>query len=218
MGHYIRSFPPTARPYNPQLGEAPAIDPSARIFDSTVGAWTEIGPRSVISESSFDDYSYAASDVQIAYAEVGRFCSLAADVRINPVNHPLDRVTQHHCTYRRIAYGFDTVDDAAIFAWRRAARCVIGHDVWIGHGAIIMPGVTVGTGAVVGSGAVVTRDVEPYTVVVGTPARPIRQRFDKRTAAQLLEIAWWNWDHETLQARFADLLDVPGFLAKYAGG
>ncbi|NTU84381.1 MAG: acetyltransferase [Chloroflexales bacterium] len=215
MGHFIHAFPPDARPYHPQLGEEPAIDPSAQVFDCDLGAWTEIGPRSHLSETTFGDYSYAANDVQIANAEVGKFCSIAAGVRINPVNHPMERVTQHHCTYRRVAYGFDTVDDAEIFAWRRAARCVIGHDVWVGHGAIILPGVHVGIGAVVGSGAVVTRDVEPYTVVIGVPARPIRQRFDKHTATRLIEIAWWDWDHMTLKQRFADLMDVPTFLEKY---
>ncbi len=216
MGRYIKAFPPEARHYSPQLGLEPAIDPSAQIFDCELGAWTEIGPRTVISESGFGDYSYASSDVQIAYAEIGKFCSIAAQVRINPVNHPMERVTQHHCTYRRTAYGFDAADDAAIFAWRRAARCVIGHDVWIGHGAIIMPGVSVGIGAVIGSGAVVTHDVEPYSIVVGVPARPVRRRFDEHIIAQLIATAWWDWDHATLKRRFADLLDVPTFLTKYA--
>ncbi|MEI6180960.1 MAG: acetyltransferase [Chloroflexales bacterium] len=215
MRQLIKRFPATAQPYNPHLGETPTIDPSAQIFDSELGPWTEIGSGSVLSESSFDAYSYAASDVQIAYSEVGKFCSIATAVRINPVNHPFERVTQHHCTYRRVAYGFATTDDAAVFAWRRANRCVIGHDVWIGHGAIITAGVTVGIGAVVGAGAVVTKDVAPYTVVVGVPARPIRQRFNEHTIAQLLAVAWWHWDHATLTKRFADLLDVPTFLAKY---
>ena len=108
---------------------------------------------------------------------IGKFCSIASHVRINPGNHPMHRVMQHHLTYRRIEYGFDTTDDEAFFEWRRSQPCAIGHDVWIGHGAVIMPGVNIGTGAVIGSAAVMTKDVAPYEVAVGVPARAIKKRF-----------------------------------------
>src|SRR5262249_23641595 len=160
-------YPPYAAAGQLRLSEQPTIHPTAQIYQCQIGAWTDIGPGCVLAESTFDDYSYAAGDLSMIYSDVGKFCSIASHVRINPGNHPMDRVTQHHCTYRRAQYGFDTTDDSAFFDWRRAARCVIGHDVWIGHAAIVMPGVSIGTGAVVGSGAVVTRDVAPYQVVVG---------------------------------------------------
>ena len=163
----------------------------------------------------FDDYSYAAGDASIIYAEVGKFCSIASHARINPGNHPMDRVTQHHMTYRRVEYGFDSTDDVEFFKWRRDHRCVIGHDVWLGHAVVVMPGVTIGTGAVVGSQAVVTKDVAPYQVVAGVPARPIRMRFSDDVIAKLLSIQWWNWDRCTLKERFNDLRDVPAFIAKY---
>jgi len=169
-------------------------------------------------ESTVDDYSYLAGDAQVIYATIGKFCSIASHVRINPGNHPMHRVTQHHSTYRRVEYSFEEQDDHDFFDWRRRSHCVIGHDVWIGHGAVIMPGVIVGTGAVVGAGAVVTKDVEPYMIAVGVPARPLRPRFDDETAQALLETAWWDWDRATLEERFADLRNVTDFVRKYAAG
>lgn len=196
------------------LGEAPYLHDHVVIHDSHIGAWTEIGANSHISESSFGDYSYAAGDVSIIYSEIGRYCSIASHVRINPGNHPTWRVTQHHMTYRRRMFGLGE-DDHDFFDWRRSDRCVIGHDVWIGHGATIMAGVTVGTGAVIGAGAVVTKDVEPYTIVVGVAARALRKRFPDTVIDTLLRSAWWEWDRATLEERFNDLLDIDMFVEKY---
>jgi phosphonate metabolism protein (transferase hexapeptide repeat family) len=198
------------------LSEQPTIHPTSRIVDSTLGSWTDIGPNCQLVETTFGDYSYLAGDVQIIYSDVGKFCSIASHACVNPGNHPMTRVTQHHLTYRRVQYGFGAEDDAAFFDWRRAAHCSIGHDVWIGHGATVLAGVTVGTGAVVGAGAVVSRDVEPYQIVVGVPARPIRKRFSDEVIEKLLQIAWWDWDRATLEARFHELMNVEAFVAKYA--
>lgn len=214
----VPAFPTDGWPYPfdaRRLGDYPSIHPTCHLRDCRVGAWTELGPYTQMAESTFDDYSYTAGDAQIIYSDIGKFTSIASHVRINPGNHPMDRVTQHHMTYRRAQYGFGA-DDTAFFAWRRAHRCVIGHDVWIGHGAIILPGVCVGTGAVVGAGSVVTRNVAPYTIVGGAPARLIRPRFAPPVVEQLLAIAWWNWDRATLAARFDELSDVRAFIAKYA--
>lgn len=197
------------------LGEAPSIHESSRVRDSQIGSWTAIGPNCSITESTFGDYSYTAGDVSIIYADIGKFCSIASHVRINPGNHPMQRVTQHHMTYRRASYGFAETDDAEFFDWRRSDHVTIGHDVWIGHGAIILPGVSVGTGAVVAAGAVVSKDVAPYTIVGGVPARPIRERFPRDIAEQLQRIAWWDWPRENLEERFDDLNELDLFLEKY---
>ena len=198
------------------LGEQPHIHESARVVDSTLGPWTDLGPRTTIYESTFGDYSYTAGDVSITYADVGKFCSIASHARLNPGNHPMDRVTQHHMTYRRVQYGMGNEDDAAFFNWRRADRVTVGHDVWIGHGALIMPGVSVGTGAVVGAGAVVTKDVAPYTIVVGVPGKPLRRRFPEQVAEALLRIAWWDWPRELLEERIDEFNDLDRFLRTYA--
>ena len=198
------------------LGVEPHIDPTARVMESQIGAWTDLGPNTTIVESTFGDYSYAAGDVSIIYSDVGKFCSIASHARLNPGNHPMDRVMQHHATYRLAQYGFGETDDAGFFDWRRAEKVTVSHDVWIGHGAILLPGVTVGLGAVVGAGAVVTKDVEPYTIVVGVPARPLRMRFPAEVAEALTATAWWDWPREVLEERIGDFSDLETFVKKYA--
>lgn len=197
------------------LGVEPTIHETSRVRDSILGEWTDIGANCSINESAVGDYTYFAGDAQVTYATIGQFCSIASHVRINPGNHPMWRVTQHHMTYRRKMFGFGEEDDADFFQWRRDHHVTIGHDVWIGHGAIVMPGVSVGNGAVIGSHAVVTKDVAPYSIVAGVPARVIRERFPKHVADQLQSIAWWDWTRDQLKERFHEFNHLEEFLGRY---
>lgn len=215
MPHIQRHPDPTVRWRSDALSELPCIRERCTVIDSDLGAWTELMPGCRVESSTLGDYSYLAGDVDVMHARIGRFCSIASHVRINPGNHPMDRVTQHHCTYRRAQYGFAASDDTTFFAWRAEHPVVIGHDVWIGHGAIIMPGVTIGTGAVIGAAAVVTRDVSDYAIVVGVPGTVLRYRFAEPIRVALLRSAWWEWDHATLRARLAELDDPVAFAARY---
>jgi len=196
--------------------EGPTVDPTARIIDSTLGRWTEVGARTSVVESEIGDYSYVVHDAQIIYATVGRFCSIASHTRINPGNHPLDRVALHHFTYRSAQYGMGD-DDATFFNWRRQHRVTLGHDVWIGHGAVILPGISIGTGAAIGAGAVVSKNVPDFCVVGGVPARTIRMRFSEEVIAGLLDIAWWHWPDEQIEAALRDIRTLPAetFIARY---
>ena len=196
--------------------DGPWIHPDATTVDSTFGAWTEVGARTTVLESSFDDYSYVVQDSQIAFATIGKFANIASHCRINPGNHPHWRASLHHFMYRAEMYGLGEPEDD-FFNWRRSHQVTIGHDTWFGHGAIVMPGVTIGTGAIVGSGAIVTKDVAPYTVVVGNPARVLRRRVSEETEAKLMAIAWWDWPHELLGERLGDFraLDADAFADKY---
>jgi phosphonate metabolism protein (transferase hexapeptide repeat family) len=197
--------------------EGALVHPDCTIRDSDFGAYTEIGARCVILNSTMGDYSYCARGCDIANARIGKFVNIAANVRIGPTDHPMDRASLHHFLYRSDMYWPEEEPDSRFFEARAARRVTIGHDVWIGHGAIIRPEVTIGHGAVVGAGAVVTRDVAPYTVVVGVPAEKLRRRFPKQVARRLTELAWWDWDHDRLRLALSDFrqMDVERFLQKY---
>ena len=199
-----------------KLSEAPTIHEGATVEDCTLGVWTEVGKNTVMKASSMGDYSYITQDCHVIWTTIGKFCSIANATRINPGNHPTWRAVQHHSVYRAEAYGLGA-DDAEFFEWRKENWVTIGHDVWIGHGVTVTAGVTIGTGAVVGAGAVVTRDVAPYTVVGGVPAREIKRRFTEAQADALQEIAVWDWPRETYKAALPDIraLEIDAFIEKY---
>jgi phosphonate metabolism protein (transferase hexapeptide repeat family) len=199
------------------LSAEPSVDPTAKLHDTRLGAYCEVGPRAILHEVAMDDYSYVVNDAQITYTAIGKFCSIAAMTRINPGNHPMHRASQAHFSYRASAYFPGESDEAEFFEWRRSHHVEIGHDVWIGHGAIILPGRKIGTGAVVAAGAIVTKDVPAYTIVAGNPARAVRRRFPESIAERLIDLAWWNWKHDVLRYALPDFrkLAVEDFLAKY---
>ncbi len=216
---YFQRFPEApVRAGGGNHGPEPHISPEAQVHDSILGPWTRVGARTSLSEVSMGAYSYIVNDSSAAYSEIGKFCSIARDVRINPGNHPTWRAAQHHFSYRAVSYAMGPEDDAEFFEWRRSHRVVIGHDVWLGHGVTVLPGVTIGTGAVVGAGAVVTRDVPDFTIVAGVPNTPIRERFPKPVQEALKAIAWWDWEHDRLAGALEDFrrLDAEAFVEKHA--
>ncbi|MCV2892776.1 chloramphenicol acetyltransferase [Lentibacter sp. XHP0401] len=199
--------------------DAPFVHEGCSISDTTFGRYVEIGAGSRIAQSEVGDYSYCDRFADIANATIGKFANIASFVRVGATDHPLETAACHHFLYRSADYWDDAEPDADFMAARAARRACVGHDTWIGHGAMIKPEVTLGDGAVVAAGAVVTKDVMPYTIVAGTPAKVLRQRQPADIAERLMALAWWDWSHEALREGLEDfrVLSAEAFLERYNG-
>jgi len=129
---------------------------------------------------------------------IGKFCSIACGAKFlfNSANHSMNSLSTYPFPLFFEEWGLDKKNVAG--SWDNKGDIVIGNDVWIGYEAVILAGVTVGDGAIIGTRAVVTKDVPPYTIVGGIPAKPIRKRFSEDVIARLLELKWWDWSKERI--------------------
>lgn len=138
---------------------------------------------------------------------IGKFCSIACGAKFlfNSANHTLKSLSSYTFPLFFEEWGLDKKNVAS--AWDNKGDIIIGNDVWIGYEAVIMAGVHIGDGAVIAARAVVTKDVPPYTIVGGTPARKIRIRFEEETIARLQQIQWWNWPVEKIRQSLPYIMD-----------
>jgi virginiamycin A acetyltransferase len=131
---------------------------------------------------------------------IGKYCSIACGVKfmLTGGNHTLKSLSTYPFLVFPDEWGLDGMKDTWK-AWDNRGDIIIGNDVWIGYEAIITQGVTIGDGAIIGTRALITKDVAPYTIVGGVPAKPIKRRFDDKTIEKLLKIQWWNWPEEKVK-------------------
>jgi phosphonate metabolism protein (transferase hexapeptide repeat family) len=215
-----------------------SIHPSAKVHnsltarESQIAAFSKLGKNVILNRSTLakhsniyddcflykaeiDQYSYSNVHTHLLRVKIGKFCSIASHVYIGAAPHPMDRVSTHPLTFLSDYGGFIDTDDPDVKSMREDTITAIGNDVWIGQGVVILPNVKVGDGAIIGAHSVVTKDVEPYAVMMGNPARIQRYRFDAEVIQKMLRIKWWDWDYSEIKSAISDFNHIDKFVAKY---
>ena len=175
------------------------------ILNSMVDKQAKIYSGTQFQESTIARYSYVGYDCEILHCRIGSFCSIANGVVIGGAQHPLQWISTSPVFYNEAG---GTGLHLGSLQVPRTPQTVIGNDVWIGSRAIVLAGVTVGNGAVIGAGEVVTKDVPPYAIVGGVPAKVIRYRFNKDEIEMIENTEWWNKADKLLRA-CADVANQP---------
>lgn len=179
------------------------------VRNTQIGKYVKINSGTQIINSLINDYSYCGYDCNFINVKIGKFCCISDNVIIGGASHPMHFVSMSsvflsHKDSSQIKLGnLDYLPKLETF---------IGNDVWIGNRVIIKSGITIGTGAVIGTGSVVTKNVPPYAIVAGNPAKIIRYRFDENIILQLLESKWWDLSEDRLKKLSTHFDDPINFL------
>ncbi|HEX4210221.1 MAG TPA: CatB-related O-acetyltransferase [Candidatus Binataceae bacterium] len=181
---------------------------------TSFGKAVVLGQGVRLRDTHIGDYSYLGTDCNVTKAVIGKFCSIASGVYIGLGSHPLAPFVSTHPIFylRRLHAGWDFADRDYRSEY---ADTAIGNDVWIGLRSAVRDGIAVGDGAVIAAGAVVTKDVPPYAIVVGVPARILRYRFPPETIQLLLEFKWWDRDKQWLRQHWQTFHDAGRFVHEF---
>ncbi|WP_286239889.1 CatB-related O-acetyltransferase [Neptuniibacter halophilus] len=196
------------------------IERGAVVSCSGLGKHCYIGENTVVFKSHLDDLSYVAQSSFISRSIIGKYCSIGDNVRIGLGVHPTSKFVSTHPSFysprAHVSFTDELLFEEHIFINAGKDICVeIGSDVWIGSSSIIMDGVKIGHGAIVGAGAVVTKNVEPYSIVGGVPAKVIKYRFSPDIIDSLLSISWWDEDVNWVIDNSDKFSDISSFISDF---
>lgn len=183
----------------------------AKFHGGSLGKHVFLGREVYCSEVDLGDYSYIGSHSIVTMATIGKFCSIGHQVLIGVGTHPVkNAVSTHPAFYSpHPTCGISFVNERR---FNERSKIRIGNDVWIGTRAVVLDGVTIGDGAIIAACAVVTKDVSPYTIVGGVPAKIIRTRFDEETIYRIRNSRWWDQDIDWLKEHANEMLDITSFM------
>lgn len=182
------------------------LNPAVSIFTtidnlSHINRKAKVYGHTHIANSTIGAYSYVSRNSRVVHADVGKFCSIASEAKVGMSTHTLDKLsTSPIFTEAKNATKHSWVNNSTVSPYERVT---IGNDVWIGVRAIILGGKTIGDGAVIAAGAIVTKNVPPYAVVAGVPAKVVRYRFPQEVIDRLEALQWWNLPDKVLQESIA---------------
>ena len=187
--------------FYPKVSLGALVDSSSKLTKKA-----RINRNTHIVDSSINDYSYVGMNCWVCLADIGKFCSIASNVNIGLGNHTMDYLsTSPIFTESKNATGFSWINRTVAPPFKRTT---IGNDVWIGYAAKVIGGVTIGDGAVIGAGSIVTKDIPPFAIAVGCPAKVIKYRFSEETIKSILHDPWWNKDEAFLKTNIKDFQKV----------
>lgn len=177
--------------------------------DVVSGTNIQVGDYTMYNDFVNDPRDFEKNNVLYHYPvngdrlEIGKFCSIACGAKFlfTSANHALRSLSTYPFPIFFDEWELDAKDIRS--AWDNKGDIILGNDVWVGYEAVILSGVTIGDGAIIGTRAVVTKDVPPYTIVGGVPAKPLRRRFDDKTVERLLALRWWDWEEEKIRHHIA---------------